>query len=136
MRTRLVEQTALTTLLVAACVTFFLAAWVVLARADSADGLVSPSSAPRADNSIVLAQNPTATLTLPEQPEIPVSPATPGTQPGTTAASQPSGTNPVTGLPCSGAGATSASTVGGSTPDLPSMPAPPNSVYSQNLGAC
>jgi len=46
----------LTTLLVAACVTFFLAAWVVLARADSADGLVSPSSAPRADNSIVLAQ--------------------------------------------------------------------------------
>jgi hypothetical protein len=133
MRTRLVEQTALTTLLVAACVTFFLAAWVVLARADS---VVSSSFTPTAENPIVLAQNPTATLTLPEQPEIPVSPATPGTQPGTTAASRPSGTNPLTGLPCSGAGATSASTIGGSTPDLPSMPAPPNSVYGQNLGAC
>ncbi len=59
MRARRVEQAALTTFLVAACVMFFIAAYTAIAHA----------------------QNPSSSVTIPQQPEVPVSPITPGTLP-------------------------------------------------------
>ena len=63
MRARRVEQAALSTFLVAACVMFFIAAYTAIAHA----------------------QNPSSSVTIPQQPEVSVSPTTPGTLPGTQA---------------------------------------------------
>jgi hypothetical protein len=85
-------------------------------------------------------------LTLPEQPEVPVSPAASGTAPGTLT-NETTGTNPLTGLPCAGVGslavteagalpATSSSPPDDGTPTdaLPSL----NSVFGSGstLGSC
>lgn len=59
MRARRVERTALTTFFVAACVMLFMAAYAAIAHA----------------------QDPSTTSTIPQQSEVPVSPATPGTLP-------------------------------------------------------
>jgi hypothetical protein len=90
--------------------------------------------------------NPITTLTVPQQAEVPISPATPGTNPGSLN-NETTGTNPITGLPCSGAGSLSVSGAGGlsdsatpppdstsPTPELPSL----NSVFgsSTSLGSC
>jgi hypothetical protein len=50
-------------------------------------------------------------MTVPQEPEVPVSPALPSTAPGSLT-NETTGTNPVTGLPCSGAGALSVSGAG------------------------
>lgn len=56
MRTRRVEQAVLTTFLFAACVMLFIAGYAAIAHA----------------------QNPSTSLTIPQQSEVPVPPATPG----------------------------------------------------------
>jgi hypothetical protein len=97
------------------------------------------------------AQNPSTSVTIPQQSEIPVSPTTPGTLPGTQAGSGTAvGTNPITGQPCLGGG--SSALTGGlptapTTSDQPGEPGnstaglpPDNSVYglgsTPNPGAC
>src|SRR5579863_6340979 len=129
MRARRVEQAALTTFLVAACVMFFIAAYSAIAHA----------------------QNPSSSVTIPQQPEVPVSPTTPGTLPGTQAGPGTTiGSNPITGQPCTGGGASALN--GGllgapTTSDQPGEPnqataglPPNNSIYGQgtitNPGAC
>jgi hypothetical protein len=94
MRTRRFEQTALTTFALAACVMFFMAAHAGLAHAQLG-------------------------LTLPETPEMPVSPITPGLLPGTTAQDIGIGTNPITGAPCLGGGS---SAINGGLPDVSTAP--------------
>jgi hypothetical protein len=92
--------------------------------------------------------NPSAPLTLPAPSEMPVSPTNPGTLPGTTSALGPAiGTNPITGLPCTGEGSSSA-VAGSNTLPGTSSPAGDNqvglpstsSVYGEpnesELGAC
>jgi hypothetical protein len=129
MRARRLEQTALTTFLVAACVMFFMAAYAVIAHA----------------------QNPSSSLTVPQQSEVPVSPTTPGTLPGTEAGPGTTvGTNPITGQPCIGGGASALNgglTGAPTTSDQPGEPdqataglPPNNSIYGlgtqANPGAC
>lgn len=128
MRMRRVEQTALTAFLVAACALFFVAAYTAAARA----------------------QNPSTSLTIPQQQEAPVSPTTPGTLPGTEAGSGTAvGTNPVTGQPCTGGGSsalTGSLPTAPTTSDQPGQPSnstaglpPNNSIYglgNANPGAC
>src|SRR5579862_6419655 len=128
MRARRIEQTALTTLFVAACVMFFIAAFAAIAHA----------------------QNPSSSLTVPAQPEVPVSPTTPGTLPGTEAGPGTTvGTNPITGQPCIGGGAsalngglpgapTTSDQPGESSQNANGLP-PDNSVYGRgntNPAAC
>jgi hypothetical protein len=95
-----------------------------------------------AANAAALAQS-AAGLTLPNQAEIPVSPATPGS----VLSNETTGSNPLTGLPCTGAGALAVSGAGGlsdsasappdsdsSSPQLPTV----SSVFgsSTSLGSC
>jgi len=129
MRARRVERAALSTFLVAACVMLFIAAYAAIAHA----------------------QNPSSSLTIPQQSEVPVSPTTPGTLPGTQAGPGTTvGTNSVTGQPCTGGGASALN--GGlpgapTTSDQPGEPGqataglpPNNSIYglgtATNPGAC
>ena len=91
---------------------------------------------------LVLAQNPFAAFSLPQMPEPPVSPVNPGTLPGTSSAAGVTGTNPLTGRPCNGAGSLSISGAGGlpgtsSAPNT-SSPTPFTSIYGSqsSLGAC
>ncbi len=77
-----------------------------------------------------------AQTTVPQGPETPVSPANPSAFPGTTApgTNGVNGTNPVTGAPCVGTGASS---LNGATPGA--TPPPQNGVFGQNSanpGAC
>jgi hypothetical protein len=91
--------------------------------------------------------NPLTGLTVPNQAEVPVSAVTPATTPGSLLNGESTGTNPLTGLPCSGAGSLSVSGVGGladtatpppdadsSTPQLPAI----TSVFgtATTLGSC
>jgi hypothetical protein len=111
MRTRRVEQAALTTFVFAACVMFVLAAYAAIAHAQG--------------------------LTIPQPAETPVSPSTPGTLPGTEAGPGTSvGTNPITGQPCLGGGA---SAINGGMVGAPTNPGqtttglpPDNSVFGLN----
>jgi hypothetical protein len=87
-------------------------------------------------------------LTLPQTTENPVSPINPGTLPGSTSAGV--GTNPITGLPCNGAGSISVSGAGGlfgtATPpvgtanvnQVPVGTPPTTSIYGSqsSLGSC
>jgi hypothetical protein len=90
--------------------------------------------------------NPITTLTLPQQPEIAVSPASPGTAPGSFG-NETTGSNPLTGLPCTGEGSLAVSGAGGladtasppvgsspTTPELPTI----TSVFGSpsTLGSC
>ena len=78
--------------------------------------------------------NPVTILTVPNQAEVPISAVTPATTPGSLLTGESTGSNPLTGLPCSGAGSLSVSGVGGladsatpppdadtSTPQLPTI---------------
>jgi len=128
MRLRRIEQTALTACLLAACTLFCFAAYTA-ARA----------------------QNQSGGLTIPQGQEVPVSPTTPGTLPGTEAGPATAvGANPVTGQPCVGGG--SSALTGGlptapTTANQPGEPGqstaglpPDNSIYglgnTTNPGAC
>jgi hypothetical protein len=129
----------------------------VLAGAATAagQGLLSPQSpaATAGRQPLILVQNPTMPLTLPQMAEPPVSPINPGTLPGSTAAigGSATGSNPLTGLPCNGAGSISVSGAGGlpgtATPPpgtaetldrIPVGAPPTTSVYGSqlNLGSC
>jgi hypothetical protein len=129
MRIRRIEQTALMTFLLAACVMFFMAAYTAIARA----------------------QNPSTSLTLPQRSEVPVSPTTPGTLPGTQAgAGTTVGTNPITGQPCTGGGSSAFNGGLAGTPTTANQPGEPgqataglppdSSIYGlgtgTNPGAC
>ena len=128
MRARRIERAALTTFFVAACVMLFIAAYAAIAHA----------------------QNSSSSLTIPQQSEVPVSPTTPGTLPGTQAgAGTTIGTNPVTGQPCTGGASALNGGLAGAptTSDQPGEPSqqtaglpPNNSIYglgnATNPGAC
>lgn len=152
MRARRVEQILRTTLLFAGCAAMLLAAYAAIGRAQ---GFLASRSLPNANKTppLLLAQNPSTPFTLPQAPEARVSPMTPGTLPGTTAAAGQTvtGINPITGLPCSGGGALSVSGAGGlpgatapppgttiTTDQIPGALPPPNSVFSSGpgLGPC
>jgi hypothetical protein len=103
---------------------------------------------------LLLVQNAFSSFTVPQTPEIPVSPINPGTLPGSTAAvgGSATGTNPITGLPCNGSGSIAVSGVGGlpdtATPppglstetqdQIPVGTPPVTSIYGSqnNLGSC
>jgi hypothetical protein len=77
-----------------------------------------------------------AQTTVPQAPEMPVSPTNPSAFPGTTppGTNGVNGTNSVTGAPCVGTGSTG---ISGATPGA--TPPPSNGVYGQNSanpGAC
>jgi hypothetical protein len=120
-----------------------------------AQGFLSPPSriAAAGRPPVILVQNPTTALTLPQMAEPPVSPINPGTLPGSTAAigGTATGVNPITGMPCNGSGSISVSGAGGlpgtATPppgtaetlDQVPVGAPPTtSIYGSqlNLGSC
>ncbi len=138
---------------VAACVATAMAAHGAIGRPHN----YSPAARPRFDSkppALLLAQNPSTLFNLPEMAEPPVSPINPGTLPGTTAAvgGSATGTNPITGLPCNGAGSLSVSGAGGlpgtatpppqdSTETLDQIPVgtpPTTSIFGSqnNLGSC
>jgi hypothetical protein len=105
MRARRVEQTALTTFFLAACFALFMAACAAIAHAQN---------------------------TLPQAPETPVSPTTPGTLPGTGAgAGSAIGTNPITGQPCLGGGG---SAITGGIPGAATLPGEPGEPGQQVTG--
>jgi hypothetical protein len=123
-----VGQIIRTNLLLAACVGLFAIATTV----GHAQTIPAPA----------ITTNPSSSLTLPQQPEMPVSPTTPGTLPGTTAPNIAVGTNPITGAPCLGGGA---SAINGGVPGAPTASnqpaepgqavnglAPNTSIYSLN----
>lgn len=131
MRRRRIEQTVLAGCAIAACCSFGMAAFSAIAHA----------------------QNSPYSLTVPQSPEAPVSPTTPGMLPGTTAPDSTVGSNPITGAPCIGGGASAIN--GGiagapTAPDQSAQPGqavtglPPNtSIYglnselpTSNPGAC
>lgn len=103
---------------------------------------------------LLLVQNAFSPFSLPQTAEPPVSPINPGTLPGSTAAigGSATGTNPITGLPCNGAGSLAVSGAGGlpgtatpppqdSTETLDQIPVgtpPTTSIYGSqsNLGSC
>lgn len=128
MRSPLVEKIVVMNLVIAAGIGF-----VVAATAIGHAQTVPPP---------VITTNPSSSLTLPQPPEAPVSPTTPGTLPGTTAPNIGVGTNSITGAPCIGGGS---SAVTGGIPGAPTaanQPAQPGqavnglpsntSIYSLN----
>jgi hypothetical protein len=143
MRMKHVECVVLMTLLGGCCFAFA-GACLAIGHADGATLAGASPLALRGPGYVQLAQS---TL-LPETPENPISPVTPGTLPGTTAGSSlGTGVNPITGQPCSGEGSTAL--LGGingvdedgisTNPDTTPGGLPPEeSVYgsSYNLGAC
>ncbi len=77
-----------------------------------------------------------AQTTVPQSPEAPVSPTNPPAFPGTTAPNTGTTINPLTGIPCLGAGS---SAIGGTQTVPGATPAPSNGVFGQsgtNPGAC
>jgi hypothetical protein len=78
-------------------------------------------------------------LTLPQMAEPPVSPINPGTLPGSAIGGNATGVNPITGLPCGGAGSTAESGIGGLIPGQTPIGTPPTtSIYGfqSSLGPC
>ena len=151
MRTFRAKEMALAMLALGAC--------TAMAPAGAAIGYVRGFVAPRVlpgakdRRPVLLAQNPFSSFSLPQMAEPPVSPINPGTLPGSTAAigGSATGTNPITGLPCNGAGSLAVSGAGGlpgtatpppgTTETLGQIPvgAPPvTSIYGSqsNLGSC
>jgi hypothetical protein len=147
---RIAKPIAPAALGLAVCVAIAVAAHAAIGRTHGSAHLRLDSKSP----ALLLAQNPSTLFSLPEMAEPAVSPINPGTLPGTTAAIGGSaiGTNPVTGLPCNGAGSLSISGAGGlpgtatpppqdSTETLDQIPVgtpPTTSVFGSqsNLGSC
>jgi hypothetical protein len=129
--------------LIALAAVFLLVGAHLCPRAD-ARGAATHNEAARASRvtPLVLAQNPFSAFSLPEMPEPPVSPLNPGTLPGTSTAAGVTGTNPLTGRPCNGAGSLSISGAGGlpgtSSGPGTGSPTPFTSIYGSqsSLGAC
>lgn len=125
-----------------------------LATAADAHGTAAAQSSVAAGRPpLILVQNASTPLTLPEMAEPPVSPINPGTLPGSTAAigGSATGVNPITGLPCNGSGSISVSGAGGlfgtatappgTTETLDQIPVgtpPTTSIYGSqsSLGPC
>jgi hypothetical protein len=143
-----VEQRLLTLLVLVLALSVLAGAATAVAQ-----GFLSPRTAAARRPPLILVQNPTTTLTLPQMAEPPVSPINPGTLPGSTAAigGTATGVNPITGMPCNGSGSISVSGAGGlpgtATPppgtaetlDQVPVGAPPTtSIYGSqlNLGSC
>jgi hypothetical protein len=142
---------------IALATVFFLAGAYLCPRADAKAAAMHNEAAQRFAREksgaapLMLAQNPFSAFSLPEMPEPPVSPINPGTLPGTSSAAGVTGTNPLTGRPCNGAGSLSISGAGG-LPGTTSVPSgssetidqlpvgtPPfTSIYGSqsSLGAC
>jgi hypothetical protein len=159
MRSKSTKEPALAVIGFAACAVLCAAARATIAPAQLFPTPQFRVLAPRAGTEaasapLVLAQNPTMTFTLPQVAEPAVSPINPGTLPGSTAAigGSATGTNPITGLPCNGAGSLSVSGAGGlvgtatpppqdSTETLDQIPVgtpPTTSIFGSqnNLGSC
>jgi hypothetical protein len=128
-RAKRVTQTAVA---LAACTVIGIAAGVSADRAQSF--AVAPRNLPVATTRppLRLVQNSFSPFTLPQMAEPAVSPINPGTLPGTTAAigGSATGTNPITGLPCNGAGSLAISGAGG----LPGTATPPPQDSTETLG--
>jgi len=131
---------------IALAIVFVVASGRLCPRADARSAATHNETAQRAAPGgvapLVLAQNPFAAFSLPQMPEPPVSPINPGTLPGTSGAAGVTGTNPLTGKPCNGAGSLSISGAG-SLPGTSSgpgtgSPTPFTSIYGSqsSLGAC
>lgn len=138
MRARRAKKNVLSGIGVAACALLCAAAGGVVDPArDFVQGFVHRFVAARTSDQaqagppLLLAQNSSTPLTLPELAEPPVSPINPGTLPGSTAAigGNATGTNPVTGLPCNGLGALAVSGAGG----LPGTATPPQGLSTETL---
>ncbi|MGB6538246.1 MAG: hypothetical protein WBF58_20035 [Xanthobacteraceae bacterium] len=130
---RIAKAVALVAVGLAACVAMAVVAHATIGRAR---GSLAGSFAAhlRLDGKarkLLLAQNPSTLFTLPEMAEPVVSPINPGTLPGSTAAIGGSaiGTNPITGLPCNGAGSLAVSGAGG----LPGTATPPPGLSTETL---
>lgn len=142
---------------IALATVFFLTGVHLCPRTDGAGAATHNEGARSASRSsgaapLVLAQNPFSAFSLPQMPEPPVSPINPGTLPGTASAAGVTGTNPLTGRPCNGAGSLSISGAGGLPGSTSNSPAgtsetidqlpvgtPPfTSIYGSqsSLGAC
>ena len=126
---RAVKELALVLLGFAVCAALCVAARATIAPVQhfaAAQVRIDKKRAP-----FVVAQNPSMTFTLPQMAEPSVSPINPGTLPGSTAAigGSATGTNPITGLPCNGAGSLAVSGAGG----LPGTATPPPQVSRETL---
>lgn len=131
---------------IALATVFLLAGAHLCPRADARGAAAHNGTTPRAAAGgaapLVLAQNPFSPFSLQQMPEPPVSPINPGTLPGTTGAAGVTGTNPLTGKPCNGAGSLSISGAGGlpgtSSGPGTGSPTPFTSIYGSqsSLGAC
>jgi len=131
---------------IALATVFLLAGAHLCARADARSVAMHNETTQRAARGgaapLVLAQNPFSPFSLPQMPEPPVSPINPGTLPGTSSAAGVTGTNPLTGRPCNGAGSLSISGAGSlpgtSAAPNTSSPTPFTSIYGSqsSLGAC
>jgi hypothetical protein len=147
------ELMALTVFALAACALLATTAAATAPAVQHGSGhIMLRSAAGAAAPPLMIAQNPFSSFTLSQMPEPPVSPVNPGTLPGTTTAAGVTGTNPITGLPCNGAGSISVSGAGGlpgstSSPppgtietlgNIPVGTQPFNSIYGSqsSLGAC
>jgi hypothetical protein len=121
------ELAALTAFALAACAVLASATGAAAHRAGATHvALRSPAGA----LPLVVAQNPFSSFSLPEMPEPPISPINPGTLPGTTSAAGVTGTNPLTGRPCNGAGSLAISGAGG----LPGSTSSPPAGTTETLG--
>jgi hypothetical protein len=117
----------LTALLLAACAGLLFA--VYAARADVAHSVDAASPLAVDSGPFMLAQNLSVPFVVPTAPETPVSPVTPGVLPGTEAGPGTAvGTNPVTGLPCLGGGASAITGEVPAAPDIIGEPAQPGAV--------
>lgn len=131
---------------IALAIVFLLAAAHLCPRADARSVAMHNEATQRSASGgaapLMLAQNPFSAFSLPEMPEPPVSPINPGTLPGTSSAAGVTGTNPLTGKACNGAGSLSISGAGGlpgtSSGPGTGSPTPFTSIYGSqsSLGAC
>jgi hypothetical protein len=119
MRTRRFASTALRPLMLGAGVMFLMAAHTGAAHAQGVIAAPQPQTGLTVPQTgLTVPQTPLG-LTVPQTPEMPVSPITPGTAPGTTAQDIGIGVNPITGLPCLGGGA---SAINGGLPSVSTAP--------------
>lgn len=124
------ELMALMIVALAACAVLASTAGASAPAAQHRAGPSAAHSPAAATPPLVVAQNSFSSFTLQQMPEPPVSPVNPGTLPGTASAAGVTGTNPITGLPCNGAGSISVSGAGG----LPGSTSSPPAGTTETLG--
>jgi len=117
----------LTAFAVAAAASLLLGGYT--ARANVAHSRDATSRLSLDERPFVFAQNLSIPFVAPTAPETPVSPVTPGVLPGTEAGPGTAvGTNPITGLPCLGGGASALAGAVPTAPDIIGEPAQPGAV--------